>query len=63
VLAFNTFLDPYAITANVAPRLHKELENNNLPLSERNLSFFRNVLNYNASDFPESLNYSEEIAF
>ncbi len=57
------FFALFEMTANIASNLHKELESSSLPISERNLSFFRNVLNYLTPYTPGSLNCSEEIAF
>ena len=62
VPAFDKFFAQCIVTANTAPRLRKKLGSSGLPISGRNSSFFRNVLNHNTPGFPESLNCPEEIA-
>jgi len=62
VIAFDKFFASYDTTANTAPNLRKKPESSGLPVSGRNLSFFRNVLNYLTSGISESLNCPEEIA-
>jgi len=62
VSAFDKFFAQYVVTANTNPKLRKELGSSGLPISGRNSSFFRNILNYNASGFPGSFNCPEEIA-
>ena len=61
MLAFEIFLGPYTTTANTMPKLRKELEKSGLPLLGINLSFLRNLLNYNTPGFPGSLTVQKKL--
>ena len=62
VLAFDRFLIPLATTANIAPKLRKELGSNGLPVSGRNSAFFRNLPKIPVLGVPGSPNCPEDIA-